>query len=543
MAKSAIDNSLDAILEQLGDFGKYQKYVFTLVFIPIIMHSAVHVAYVFTAVDLTYRCEVPPCDSNSTTYEPDWLINAVPYSDGTPEKCDMYTYNSTQATNSSCSSDAFNTEEIVRCSSFIYETNEASILQEYNLQCSNNLWKLTLVGTINSFGQFSGLFIAGALADRYGRKVILVWGMVLCAVCGLIRTAMPYYELFMVLEYLDAFFSSGTFITGFVLAAELVGPKKRALAGSIACSGSAFGGIITSAAAWMLKSWRPLIYALYTPCFLLISYLWLIPESIRWNIEKGRIEEAKMTLRKIAKVNGKELSEKALDQIDVAETEHKTNQNDTFIRAIKSRILLLRFLNSCVCWLSCAFLYYGLSLSSVTLASGNKYLNFLLTSLVEIPAMFLCIVLLPHFGSRRSLSAFYFLTGVACAAFIFIPSDAYVASLSVYLTGKFAATAAFTAIYVLTTEMFPTVYRQSFMNACSTVSRCGIMIAPQMPLLGAIWTNLPLVCFSAIAIVATFLTLLFPETLNMKLPDTIEEAENMSKLRKGELKENRLQDK
>lgn len=35
--------------------------------------------------------------------------------------------------------------------------------------------------------------------------------------------------------------------------------------------------------------------------------------------------------------------------------------------------------------------------------------------------------------------------------------------------------------------------------------------------------------FAAMAIIAGVLSLLFPETLNTKLPDTIEEAENIGK--------------
>lgn len=50
-----LDNSLDSILVRLGDFGKYQVYVFTLVCVAVVMHSMVHIAYVFTAMDLNYR--------------------------------------------------------------------------------------------------------------------------------------------------------------------------------------------------------------------------------------------------------------------------------------------------------------------------------------------------------------------------------------------------------------------------------------------------------------------------------------------------------
>lgn len=161
---------------------------------------------------------------------------------------------------------------------------------------------------------------------------------------------------------------------------------------------------------------------MYTPPFLLISYLWIIPESIRWNIRKGRIEEAKATLRKLAKVNGKEISEKTLDRLNIMECDARKEEGNQFFQSLKSPILLLRFMNACFGWMTCAFIFYGLSLNSVTLASGNKYLNFILTSLVEIPAYFLCPFFMSYFGRKKSLFGFYILAGVSCIAFIFIPS-------------------------------------------------------------------------------------------------------------------------
>lgn len=43
------------------------------------------------------------------------------------------------------------------------------------------------------------------------------------------------------------------------------------------------------------------------------------------------------------------------------------------------------------------------------------------------------------------------------------------------------------------------------------------------------WTPLPLVLFSGMALTAAMLCLSFPETLKLKLPDTINEAEDIGK--------------
>lgn len=67
--------------------------------------------------------------------------------------------------------------------------------------------------------------------------------------------------------------------------------------------------------------------------------------------------------------------------------------------------------------------------------------------------------------------------------FILLILDSVEISMTAYMIGKFGATATFNIIYVLTSEMFPTTTRQSYMGACSTFGRLGVMVAPQMPLL------------------------------------------------------------
>ncbi|KAJ8943341.1 hypothetical protein NQ318_000556 [Aromia moschata] len=497
MTKTSIDSSLDNILVQLGDFGRYQIFVFGLVCIAVVLHSAVHVAYVFTAMDLDYRCEIPGCDSATPEYEPSWLINAVPYSGSTPKSATCMTKSTILP------------KATIKPAKLKFSLREVD--RGVHLLCTKALKRV--------------------FCKRFGRRVVLVWGMVLCAICGLIRTAMPTYEWFMVFEFLDAAFGSGTYICGFVLGVELVGPKKRVLTGVLASSCYAVGEVFTAGSAWIVKSWRPLIYILYTPSFLLLAYLWILPESIRWNLSKGRIEEAKKTLRTVAKVNGKELSDNALEKLAAADFD--SQENSPFRDALKSTKLMLRMVNCCFCWITCTFLFYGLTLNSVSLAAGNSYLDFILTALVEIPAYVSCNLMLEVFGRKKSLCSSYLLTGVACICFIFVPSDSHAGSLSIYLIGKFGATAAFTNLYVVTSEVFPTTMRHSFMGTCSTFGRLGSMIAPQTPLLAKLWSPLPLVSFAVMSVIAGLLSLLFPETLNIKLPDTIEEAENISKLPKA----------
>lgn len=75
--------------------------------------------------------------------------------------------------------------------------------------------------------------------------------------------------------------------------------------------------------------------------------------------------------------------------------------------------------------------------------------------------------------------------------------------------------------------MLPTLIRSGGVGTFSTFSRFGALLAPFVPLLQNIFAFLPLLLFGTVAFTAGLLSVLLPETLGLKLPDTIEEAENL----------------
>lgn len=233
---------------------------------------------------------------------------------------------------------------------------------------------------------------------------------------------------------------------------------------------------------------------------LTITYWWTIPESIRWLLAKRRQEDAKNLLRKVAKLNSIEFSDRMLENIETRKDESKVS----FAQIINSRVLLTRFVLCCSAWLGIFFLYFGFVLNSVSLA-GDPYLDFTLQTLVEIPGCILPLCVVDKFGRRSSLSASLFFTAVVCFVFVMIPKGKtraifiykyliktlvgiYWLRISVYLLEKLGATVAVTIIGVITNEIFPTTVRHSLFSFCSTIGHVGSTLAVQMPLL--VKTNL-----------------------------------------------------
>lgn len=109
---------------------------------------------------------------------------------------------------------------------------------------------------------------------------------------------------------LNDFSKNKTFL--FISATELVGPKFRVVTSATCSSMFAVGQVILGGVAWVVQPWRYMIIALHVPCFLIITYYWILSESVRWLLSKGKYEEAKAVLEKVARVNKTQISEKTM---------------------------------------------------------------------------------------------------------------------------------------------------------------------------------------------------------------------------------------
>lgn len=146
-----------------------------------------------------------------------------------------------------------------------------------------------------------------------------------------------------------------------------------------------------------------------------------MPDSVRWLLAKGRTEDAVSVLNKAAKINGKSISPNALEKLTLKGDEEQQQSTYPIMDIFKSKLLMLRLLACSFCWMTCTFSFYGLSLHSVAL-TGNAYINFIMTSLIEIPGYLATYVLVDRIGRRASQLLAFAITASACFAFIFIPS-------------------------------------------------------------------------------------------------------------------------
>ncbi|CAF0924397.1 unnamed protein product [Rotaria sp. Silwood1] len=93
---------------------------------------------------------------------------------------------------------------------------------------------------------------------------------------------------------------------------------------------------------------------------------------------------------------------------------------------------------------------------------------------------------------------------------------------------KFFAAGSYAIIYIYVNELIRTGIRNTGMGICSIVARIGAIVGTTSnDILTRLWINLPTVLFGILSLIAAFLVLMLPETLNRTLPQIIEDTEQM----------------
>lgn len=129
---------VDAVLAEVGEFGRYQALTYLLLCLPVLFSAANSLTYVFTAGVPPYRCRVPGCDASDDAAPPfaqPWLQLAIPplATEGSyrPAQCERYVRNN--ASSAECAADAFDPSRRETCSEWVFYPREKTIVNEVSL--------------------------------------------------------------------------------------------------------------------------------------------------------------------------------------------------------------------------------------------------------------------------------------------------------------------------------------------------------------------------------------------------------------------------
>ena len=228
----------------------------------------------------------------------------------------------------------------------------------------------------------------------------------------------------------------------------------------------------------------------------------LVPESPRWLLTKNKRREAHVIFQRIALSNKRSFENLVeLENITMEESQRgnedannntlKASDNNesqakkrSFIETLKqskkflkSRKFVVQCLVMLLNWLTNTLVYYGISFNTTELA-GDPYLNFTLSVVVEFVAILTSQFVYERFGRKKPYVINMSLIGIALLAIMFVPKHLSYLVTILALVGKFSISFTYNGIYIITSEMYPTVIRSSTVSMCQAFARLGAVIAP-----------------------------------------------------------------
>ena len=176
--------------------------------------------------------------------------------------------------------------------------------------------------------------------------------------------------------------------------------------------------------------------------------LFWLPESPRWLIARGRMDEARQIMSAACQRNGHSVEP---EKIVLTPPKQAANQGG-FLDIVRHPTLRLQLLIMYFNWFTTAFIMYGLALSWQNL-TGGLFLNFIIGTILDFPAKTLAMILTLKVGRKYPYMCGSITTGVMFLLTLFIERDKYPHNWPIVvlaLIGNFSTTLCFAILYMYT---------------------------------------------------------------------------------------------
>ncbi|KAM6969806.1 organic cation/carnitine transporter 2-like [Aplochiton taeniatus] len=507
----------------LGEWGPFQQRVFLLLCLSVIPNGFSGLSMVFIGDTPAHHCLIPA----SANLSAEWRNHSIPLENSsgtvTLSKCTRYNLDDVKSFSARGLVPGVNVnlsqvpqETCLDGWEYDREMYIATTVTEWDLVCDNK-WKGPLTSSLFFCGVLAGSCVSGQLSDRFGRKIVLFVTMTVQTVFTFIQVFSPSWPVFCAMFFVIGMGQISNYVAAFVLGTELLSPSVRIIYSTLGvCLFFALGYMMLPVMAYYIRDWRMLLLALTLPSIIYTPFWWFIPESPRWLLSQGRVEEAEAILREAAKKNKVEAPQVIFEplQVDLKSDPH------SIWDLVRSPNIRWVSVTLWIVWSVLSISYFALSLNTSNI-HGSPYLNCFLSAAIEVPAYTMSWLMFRRCNRRLSLFSTLFLGGAMLLLVHLLPPHLSYVSTALEMLGKFGVTAAFAIVYAYTAELYPTVLRNTAMCACSMASRVGSISAPFFIYLGDYSKSLPYILMGTLTALSGLLSLLLPESYGMPLPDTI----------------------
>ncbi|XP_040112012.1 solute carrier family 22 member 6 [Oryx dammah] len=516
------------LLLQVGGVGRFQKIQVTLVILPVILMASHNTLQNFTAAIPTHHCR-PPADTNLS--EDGDLEAWLPRDgQGRPESCLLFTSpqrgppfpNGTETNGTGA------TEPCPHGWIYDNSTFPSTIVTEWDLVCSHRALR-QLAQSLYMMGVLFGAMIFGCLADRLGRRRVLIFNYLQTAVSGTCAAFAPNFPVYCAFRLLSGMSIAGVVLNCMTLNVEWMPIHTRAYVGTLTGYTYSLGQFLLAGVAYAVPHWRYLQLLVSVPFFAFFIYSWFFIESARWYASSGRLDLTLRNLQRVAWINGKQ-EEGANLSMEVLQA--SLQKELTTGKSQASALELLRcpalrhlFLCLSMLWFATSFAYYGLVMDLQGFGV-SIYLIQVIFGAVDLPAKLVSFLVINNVGRRPAQMASLLLAGICILINGVVPQDKSIVRTSLAVLGKGCLASSFNCVFLYTGEVYPTMIRQTGLGMGSTLARVGSIVSPLVSMTAELYPSVPLFIYGAVPVAASAAVALLPETLGQPLPDTVQDVEN-----------------
>ncbi|XP_016975981.1 organic cation transporter protein isoform X2 [Drosophila rhopaloa] len=387
-----------------------------------------------------------------------------------------------------------------QCRHFEFSDEEGTaktLVQEFELVCGRDI--LSLVETCFLVGAAAGAVLSGWISDRFGRRHTLMAFVTIQSVFGGILAFSTSVAMFMSLRVIIGFASMTVTVVSFVLVVELVSGKWRTVIGILNILPVAISYVLSAGLAYLIRDWRHLQLAISFPWLIMLSIWFWLPESPRWLLAQGRLDELCELIERAARMNGtsgilpsnyrktleaavpravESTPEPAGDDVRTVGTDAPDPSTSGPVNPLLVVFSAKYWRTTCltlVIWLTLIIIYFGLTLHLSNLG-GNIYINSAVAGAVEAVSICISILVVLKVGIRRSLIGYMLLPGLCCLATNLVPSQTGVIALATIAKCLIGANNAIIPTY--TAMQYPTIVRNFGVGMGNLASGIALILVP-----------------------------------------------------------------
>lgn len=309
----------------------------------------------------------------------------------------------------------------------------------------------------------------------------------------------------------------------------ILGTKWRTTVGIIYQIPFNLGHLTLALIGYLIRDWRYFQLTISLPSLILISYYWILPESPRWLLAVGKSEQAIQVMEKAAHHNRLPT---ASIKSDVNSYMQKQEASPQEAGKVLDLVRTPNMRNKTFCisfnWIVCGLCFFGVA-QYIGQLGGNIFINVAFSAVIQIPGTFFSIWCMKALGRRYTLMGANVLAGCSCLLISLVPASPTWPRAALGCIGMFGLSVCFPTVYIFSGELYPTVIRNIGVGTSSMFARIGSMLAPFVAGLAELEPWLPPVIFGFTPLIGAILCYQLPETLDCKLPETLEDAEMFGK--------------